>query len=93
MFNLVSWKLLNNRSVVLDCRPKSTVVADNFTPTATATVAEVWGHSYGRRDFFSFFSKMASNALVYVTNNSKNNAQFKIKIILFSTVEVKLNIN
>ena len=39
--------------------------------------------------FFSFFSKMASNALVYVTNNSKNNAQFKIKIILFSTVEVK----
>ena len=27
----------------------STAVAEDLGPTATATVAEVWGHSYGRR--------------------------------------------
>ena len=29
----------------------STVVAEDLRPTATATVAEVWGHSYGRRSY------------------------------------------
>ena len=30
----------------------STAVAEDLRPTATATVAEVWGHSYGRRSYW-----------------------------------------
>ena len=32
----------------------STAVAKDFRPTATATVAEVLGHSYGRRKNLNF---------------------------------------
>ena len=32
----------------------STAVAEDFRPTATATVAEVLGHSYGRRKNLNF---------------------------------------
>ena len=31
----------------------STAVAEDFRPTATATVAEVLGNSYGRRKFLN----------------------------------------
>ena len=30
---------------------RSTAVAEDLRPTATATVAEVWGHFYGRRSY------------------------------------------
>ena len=32
-------------------RPKGTAVAEDFRPTATATVAEVLGNSYDRGEF------------------------------------------
>ena len=32
----------------------STAVAEDLRSTATATVAEVWGHSYGRRQNLNF---------------------------------------
>ena len=35
-------------------RPKGTAVAEDFRPTATATVAEVLGNSYGHRKFLNY---------------------------------------
>ena len=39
---------------VLDGSWSSTAVAEDLRPTATATEAEVWGHSYGRRSYLYF---------------------------------------
>ena len=40
--------LLRNASDILS---SSTAVTEDLRPTATATVAEVWDHFYGRRSY------------------------------------------